>query len=98
MNIVAAQYLNYARRVLILQFIATRSQRRRGRLEQARPQVSRLPPQIKQFLAQQPLDAILHAINAVDVFILHSPLNGSDQAGVDNGGRAARLSDDEVVM
>ena len=53
-------------------------------------------PQINEFFAQQPFHAILHAINTVNMRILHGAIDRSDQAGIDDGGRAARLPNNEI--
>jgi len=66
-------------------------------MQQPGPHIDRLLSQVDQVFFEQTLDTMEHAINTSNAPICHGSLNGPNQAGIDNGGGSARLSNNEIA-
>ncbi len=88
-DVVTAQDLYRVLQVVVLQFVATGAEGGGRRVEQLLPERCGLLAQIDDVVLQQALDAVAHAVDLVDARAFERGLDGADQAGVDDGGRAA---------
>ena len=82
--------------ILGSQLVAAGAQRRGRRPSNPVERRQRLGPQVDELLVQQAFDAVAHAENLAVAAGGERGIDHTDQAGVDRGGGASRLPDDEV--
>ena len=82
--------------VLILHLVAHRSQGRRGRMAQQFQGLGRFTAQVNELLVKYAGDAVQHAIDLADAFLLQRFVDDAHQAAIDDCRRAAGLADEKV--
>jgi hypothetical protein len=97
-DVVPLELVQDPREVGFLQLVARRAQDRRGRMAKPLDGLDRLCGQIHELAGHESFDTPAHAEYPVDVSHLAASLDDAGQAGVDDAGGAAGLSDYGVAL